>query len=320
MAQAEQINSNPMPCMSTSPEAPLNRDERPNAADRFLGQSDPVFENFFERSVDAVWLFDPQAGVFVDCNQSAVELIGAQSKAQLVNARPEDISIPIQPTGVSSAERAAQIIELVKKQNGYRFEWVIRHMDGREIPLEVTCTLIRMGGRDLHVVISRDITERKKAEQESRELNQSLERRVAERTGALTTSEARFRALVEHAPEAIVVFDGDSGKFLFGNEHACELYGVPMERLTELTPADVSPEVQPNGRRSSELARDKMDEALSGGISVFEWVHRRPNGQLIPTEVRLLRLPGQNLIRASIIDLTERKRAERALRESEAKF
>ena len=46
------------------------------------------------------------------------------------------------------------------------------------------------------------------------------------------------------------------------------------------------------------------------------------DGRLIPTEVRLLRLPaeGQNLIRASIIDNTERKRAERALRESEAKF
>src|SRR5262249_21508020 len=151
----------------------------------------------------------------------------------------------------------------------------------------------------------------------------SLERRVAERTAALTASEARLRALVEHAPEAIVVFDGTSGKFLFGNEHACRLYGVPMEKLTELTPADVSPEFQPNGRRSSELAREKMEEVLAGGKLVLEWLHQQqPDGKLIPTEVRLLRLPaeGQNLIRASIIDNTERKRAERALRESEAKF
>ena len=154
------------------------------------------------------------------------------------------------------------------------------------------------------------------------ELNQSLERRVEERTAALATSEARFRALVEHAPEAIVVFDGDTGRFLFGNEHACALYGVPMERLTELTPADVSPELQPNGRRSGELAREKMAEALAGGTPVFEWIHRHADGILIPTEVRLLRLPaeGQNLVRASIIDNTESKRAQRALRESEEKF
>jgi len=107
-------------------------------------------------------------------------------------------------------------------------------------------------------VISRDISERKLAERALLELNQSLERRVAERTAELTTSEARLRALVEHAPEAIVVFEGNTGRFLFGNEHACRLYGVPMEKLTELTPADVSPEIQADGRRSSELAREKM--------------------------------------------------------------
>ena len=97
---------------------------------------------------------------------------------------------------------------------------------------------------------------------------------------------------------------------------------MPLEKLSELTPADVSPEFQPGGRRSRELAREKMDEALAGGTPVFEWIHRQPNGRLIPTEVRLLRLPseGQNLIRASIIDNTERKRAEQALRESEEKF
>src|SRR5436190_9175181 len=89
-----------------------------------------------------------------------------------------------------------------------------------------------------------------------------------------------------------------------------------------MTPADVSPEFQPDGRRSSELAHELMAEALAGGMPVFEWIHRQPGGRLVPTEVRLLRLPaeGQNLIRASIIDNSERRRAERALRESEAKF
>lgn len=128
--------------------------------------------------------------------------------------------------------------------------------------------------------------------------------------------------MVEHAPEAIVVYSADTGRFLFGNQHACDLYGVPMSRLAELTPADVSPEFQSDGRLTSEVAREKVAEVLAGKTPVFEWIHQRPDGQLIPTEVRLLLLPadGQNLIRASIIDNTERKRAERALRESEEKF
>jgi len=281
-----------------------------------------VFESFFERSIDAVWLLDPQAGVFVDCNQAAVKLIGAKNKRQLLLTRPAELSPPFQPDGSNSTEKSAEIIATIQRQKSHLFEWVIRRLDGRDVPIEVSATVVQMDGKSVHVIISRDISERKKAECELRELTQALERRVIERTAELTASEARFRALVEHAPEAIVMYSADTGYFLFGNQHACDLYGVAMSRLPELTPADVSPEFQPCGRRTSDLAREKTNEVLAGGISVFEWLHQQPNGRLIPTEVRLLRLPaeGQNLIRASIIDNTERKRAERALRESEEKF
>jgi len=288
-----------------------------------------VFESLFERSADAIWLHEvhgPLTAVLVDCNQAAVELIGAENKQQLLRTRPDELSPPVQPDGSASAQKAAEIIRIVQKQKTHRFEWVLRRLDGKDVPLEVSVTEVIINGRNIHVAMTRDISERKKLEEQKkveRELQtQNLERRVNERTAALTTSEARFRALVEHAPEAIVVFDGDSGHFLFGNQHACSLYGVPMSKLAELTPADVSPEFQSSGRRSSELAREKMDEALTGGMPVFEWIHQQPDGRLVPTEVRLLRLPaeGRNLIRASIIDNSERKRAEQALRESEQKF
>jgi PAS domain S-box-containing protein len=399
-------------------------DESTSAITAALGQTRAVFDSFFERSVDAMWLVDPANAVIVDCNHAAVQLIGATDKSQLLQLKPEDLSPPFQPDGVASSARTAQIITLVEQHQGYRFEWTIRRLDGRVVPLEVSATPLLMDGRRMHIVISRDITERKMAEADLREseerfrelfeastdaisildpqtrkniacnaatvkmahgggkewflsqpidslaperqpdgrpsrevaqawieramaygpqrfdwvarrftgeefpveilltplrlggrpllvtvsrdiserkrverelleLNQSLERRVAERTAELSTSEARFRALVEHAPEAIVLFDGKTGRFLFGNEHACGLYGVPMERLAELTPAEVSPEFQPCGRLSSELAREKMEEALAGGTPIFEWIHRQPNGRLIPTEVRLLRLPAE---------------------------
>ncbi len=298
------------------------RDESPSAGLLPLSDNPSMFQLHFERSADAIWLFDPQAGVFVDGNQAAVELMRAGTKERLLRMRPEDLSPPFQADGTPSSEKTIEIVALIEQHGGLRFEWLARRFDGQDVPLEVVATPIRAQGRTLHVIVSRDITERKKTERELLELNQSLERRVAERTDALTTSEAQFRALVEHAPEAIVVFDGDTGRLFFGNEHASALYGVPMEKLAELTPADVSPEFQPNGRRSGELAREIMNEALAGGTAVFEWIHRQPDGKLIPTEVRLLRLPakGQNLIRASITDNTERKRAERALRESEEKF
>src|SRR3954471_22028544 len=88
-------------------------DERTSAPGSVVGQSGLVFETFFEQSVDAIWLFDPQAGVFVDCNQAAVKLIGAENKQQVLHMRPEDLSPPIQPDGSRSAEKTAEIIEIV---------------------------------------------------------------------------------------------------------------------------------------------------------------------------------------------------------------
>jgi PAS domain S-box-containing protein len=303
-----------------------DRDESASATESTMEQTGSVFESLFERSADAILLFEvpgAHTGTLLDCNKAAVQLIGAHDKSEILHLRPEDLSPPFQPDGSSSAARTPEIIAMVQARGSYRFEWLMRRLDGVDIPIEVSATAVQINGKNIHVVMSRDISERKRAERELLELTQSLKQRVTERNAAFSTSEARFRALVEHAAEAIVVFDGDTGRFLFGNEHACRLYGVPMEKLTELTPADVSAEFQPDGRRSSEVVRDKTVEALAGGMPVFEWMHlQRPDGRLIPTEVRLLRLPaeGQNLIRASIIDNTERKRAERALRESEEKF
>jgi PAS domain S-box-containing protein len=188
--------------------------------------------------------------------------------------------------------------------------------------VEIVLTPIRGGERPLLLSVARDITERKKTEAENQQLRATLEQRIEERTAELAASEARLRTLVEHSPEAIVVFDGETGRFLSGNANACELYGCSAEELVQMSPIEVSPDLQSNGRRSADLAREKMDEALRGGAPVFEWIHRHKSGRLIHTEVRLVRLPadGKKLLRASITDNTERIRSEEALRESEQKF
>ncbi|MCI0746176.1 MAG: PAS domain-containing protein [Verrucomicrobia subdivision 3 bacterium] len=60
--------------------AGIDWDESPSARKLWLKHTGGVFESLFERSFDAVWLFDPKAGVFVDCNQAAVKLLGAENK------------------------------------------------------------------------------------------------------------------------------------------------------------------------------------------------------------------------------------------------
>lgn len=271
-----------------------------------------MFQSLFERSADAIWLFDPLAGTFVDCNAAAVELLRAGSKQNLLQARPEDLSPLVQPDGTSSSRKAAEMAVLAGKQGGHRFEWLAKRLDGELVPLEVLATRIPLESRNLYVLVSRDVSERKKAEQEILELNQTLERRILERTAELSAREAQLRTVIEHAPEAIVVFSGETGRFISCNGNATRLYGLSREKLLELTQGQVSPELQPDGRRSCIIAREKILETLAGGAPIFEWALRRSDGRLIPCEVRLVRLPGEGppLIRASIIDNSQRKRRE----------
>ena len=96
---------------------------------------------------------------------------------------------------------------------------------------------------------------------------------------ALAESEARYRTQVEHAPEAIVVFDVDTGHFVEANENALKLYGLSREGLFATGPADLSPPTQPDGRSSAEAVIENIREALDGrnaGIRVDARRRRRP--------------------------------------------
>ena len=96
--------------------------ERTSAAGARSAQDAGVFDSLFERSADAIWLYDPETAMLVDCNDAAVNLIGAENKRQLLPARPEDLSPPVQLDGSTSAAKTIEVVDTVKKQNTHRFE------------------------------------------------------------------------------------------------------------------------------------------------------------------------------------------------------
>jgi|GEM_PF-589139 len=153
--------------------------------------------------------------------------------------------------------------------------------------------------------------------------HENLEARVQARTAEiqqanrrLEVSEQRYRILVEHAPEAIVVFDAESGRFVDANDNALRLFGMTREQMLRATPADLSPPLQPDGQASSVLGMERINEALNGVTSTFDWVHRNAAGEDIPCEMRLVRLPAAEgrLVRGSITDISARKQAELELK------
>ncbi len=143
------------------------------------------------------------------------------------------------------------------------------------------------------------------------------ERKMAET--ALRESEHRYRTLVEHAPEAIVMFDPEEGKFVDFNDNALRFFKCDAETLRHAGLWDFSPPTQPDGRESIAASKANVRRALAGEYPVFEWVHRDTMGNDIPCEIRLLRLNAgaRTLVRGSITDITDRKIVEARLKESE---
>ena len=169
-----------------------------------------------------------------------------------------------------------------------------RHRRGEMMPAEILVSMMQGKRRPTYIVCIRDTAERSRAED------------------ALKDSEARYRVLVENAPEVVVVLDVGSRRFVDCNDNAAEFFKMSREDLLRIGPEQVSPELQADGTPSFGIARGHVDSALAGETPVFDWLHKDAEGRLIPSEVRFVRLPSSNggLIRASIIDITERKQAE----------
>jgi len=164
--------------------------------------------------------------------------------------------------------------------------------NGEIFVASLNSSCLTVGDERVFVISLRDVTGRRKAEQ------------------SLKENEERYRALVENAPEAIVVLDVDSNRFVDANENACQLFNLSRKRLLSIGPQAISPRMQPDGTPSFGVSRGFVDRALQGEHPIFEWTHKDFHGKEFPCEIRFSELPSQDrkLIRVSITDIQERKR------------
>jgi PAS domain S-box-containing protein len=135
-------------------------------------------------------------------------------------------------------------------------------------------------------------------------------KRIAE---ALKQSESKYKALFEHASEAILLVEG--GVFVECNPKGLSMFACTREQIIGRSPIDFSPPTQPDGRDSREELMRKGRLALSGTPQFFEWKHRRYGGTLFDAEISFSRveLGKRVFLQAMVRDVTDRKQAEEKL-------
>jgi PAS domain S-box-containing protein len=141
-------------------------------------------------------------------------------------------------------------------------------------------------------------------------LIQNRRRALAEKSAL--DSESRFRVLFNHAPDAIMVYDHDLARLVDVNASAEKLFGCSREQLMQLLPIHFYPVEQPDKFNVTISYQEHLDQALAENTVSFERAIHTADGRKLFCEVHLIRLPSEKrrLIRASYIDITERKRAE----------
>ncbi len=140
---------------------------------------------------------------------------------------------------------------------------------------------------------------------------------------ALLEGEESFRQLFEGSRDALMVARPPSWHFTEVNQAALQLFGATSkDDLTALTPWDVSPERQPDGRSSKQRGLELGEITLREGSCLFEWELKRLNGETFTASILGTRMEakGQIFLQASVRDISKNKQAELELQESEKKY
>ncbi len=235
----------------------------------------------------------------IDCNLAAVKLFDLKDKNEYLD-RFFELSPEFQPDGSNSTRKAHELLDKAFEEGYCQFEWLHQKLDGELIPAEIT--LIRAKHRNDYIVVgyTKDLRKLKATEARLRE------------------AEERTRLMLDTTPLCANFWNKDFQN-IDCNLAAVKLFDLKdkneyLDRFFEL-----SPEYQPDGKTSAESSHEKIVKAFEEGFCKFEWLHQKLNGELIETEITLIRAQhrGEYMVAGYTKDLRELKATEARVREAE---
>lgn len=261
-----------------------------------LAASEERYRRLFESSLHAIFLADPESGLLLDANPAACELVG-RPKTDLIG-QPQSIIHP--PRDMARYERVFK--DRIQAGGGETStDLFVQHADGRQIPVEVTSSVYETKRGRVIMGLFRDLTERKRAEEATQE------------------SEERLRLLYDNL--AIGLYrTTPSGRILMANPALIQMLGY--DSFADLAQRDLERDAAyepscPRSRFKELIERDGKVTGLESG-----WKKRDGTTIFVRENARAKRDAGGAIIyyEGSAEDITERKKAEEALRASEEKY
>ncbi|MDQ2974791.1 MAG: PAS domain S-box protein [Acidobacteriota bacterium] len=252
-------------------------------------------------------------GIILWANQAELDLVGY--------AREEYIGRHIAEIHADADVINDILSRLSNEETLHEYEARLRCKDGSIRHVLINSNAVWEEDRFLYTrCFTRDITERKRAEEELLKSKSQFEELLSREQFARAEAERRrdfTRLVLEHAPIAIGVMEGPEHRFVLVNRHTCELTGLSEEQLVGRTPAEVLPE-------ADTVVAPILDRVYTSGHGETQEIEvDLPKGrrQLLVTWTAL---PGRDGKGASVLylslDITARKRAEAELRTNEEQF
>jgi PAS domain S-box-containing protein len=250
-------------------------------AEERLRASEEQYRAIFNATADGLALFDADARI-VDANPAFCTLFGYQ-RDELRTISPKQLVAP------ESVDMCNQVLASASGGAGFQGECRAMRRDGAVFEIELRGMPMHYVGQPHRLVVVRDITGRKRADERLRQ------------------SEGRYRLLFEMESDAILLVDVETLELRDANRAAVELYGCSRDELLRMKATDISVE---------QVETAAAIRGHTGTMRIPLRHHRRRDGTIFPVEIssNLLELGGRRILLAAIRDITERKAGEARLR------
>ncbi len=264
-----------------------------------LRESEARFRTLFEQATDGMLLVDLEIRHFILTNQQMQKMLGYSEDQLLRLTVPDDLH---------PADDLPRVRDLFEKMARGKITTAsdvpVKRKDGTVFFTDISATPIRLQQHDCLLGIFRDITERKRVDE------------------ALRESEERYRTLFEQAAVGVALVETKTGRYIRINQKYCDFLGYTVEEMLHKTFKDITyhDDAQPNIDNNALLAVGKIREFS------IEKRYVRKDGAVVWGNLTVSPLwkpgtePDTYFHIAVVEDITERKRAEVALRESEGKY